>query len=104
MIVIQDHPIDPLNPVIRMGGCSYGELDPRAYPYYNVIAIHPNSELLKGLKTHGCGACFEVQCIDGEAVSDSCCWNCINPQGKIENNDLTQMHVLRLTHLLYVVV
>lgn len=63
----KDHPIDPLNPVIRMGGCSYGELDPRKYPYYNVVAIHPDSELLKGLKTNGCGACFEVQCIDRQA-------------------------------------
>lgn len=54
-----------------MGGCSYGELDPRQYPYYNVIAMHPDSQVLKGLKTYGCGACFEIQCIDEEAVSES---------------------------------
>lgn len=60
----KDHPIDPLNPVVRMGGCSYGELDPTQYPFYNIVAIHPDSQLLSGLETNGCGACFEVQCID----------------------------------------
>ncbi|GMH45211.1 hypothetical protein BSKO_13168 [Bryopsis sp. KO-2023] len=74
----KDHPIDPLNPVVRMGGCSYGELDPTQYPFYNIVAIHPDSQLLNGLETNGCGACFEVQCIDQKAD------HCVN--GPFANN------------------
>lgn len=68
LCAVQDHPIDPLNPVIRLGGCSYGELNPTRYPFYNIVAIHPDSSLLSGLEAHGCGACFEIQCVDRNPV------------------------------------
>eukprot|EP00210_Caulerpa_lentillifera_P006293 g6012.t1 len=60
----QDGMIDPFNPVVLIGGCNYGDLDPTKYPFYNVASFAPESSLIRELDQFGCGACFEIRCSD----------------------------------------
>lgn len=60
----QEDDIDPFNPLVYIGGCSYGEMDPRLFPYYNIMSVAPDSNLAFGKTMNGCGACYEIQCAD----------------------------------------
>ncbi|CAD7700663.1 unnamed protein product [Ostreobium quekettii] len=55
---------DPFNPLVPIGGCSYGELNPMEFPHYNILSVAPDSELVSGKSMGGCGSCFELQCAD----------------------------------------
>ncbi|CAD7696155.1 unnamed protein product [Ostreobium quekettii] len=55
---------DPFNPLVPIGGCSYGELNPREFPFYNILSVAPDSELVSDKSMGGCGACYEIQCAD----------------------------------------
>eukprot|EP01023_Acetabularia_acetabulum_P061246 TRINITY_DN7395_c0_g1_i2.p1 TRINITY_DN7395_c0_g1~~TRINITY_DN7395_c0_g1_i2.p1 ORF type:complete len:463 (-),score=87.63 TRINITY_DN7395_c0_g1_i2:563-1804(-) len=89
------------DPKVPMGSCGYGELDPKLYPFWGVAQLSSFSPMVAGEKLGGCGACFEVQCMDQDRcphknsttviITDSCTSGCVQQQ--------VNMHVFEFQHL-----
>eukprot|EP01024_Parvocaulis_polyphysoides_P070717 TRINITY_DN8738_c0_g1_i1.p2 TRINITY_DN8738_c0_g1~~TRINITY_DN8738_c0_g1_i1.p2 ORF type:complete len:122 (-),score=22.30 TRINITY_DN8738_c0_g1_i1:7-372(-) len=62
----QDLGYDSYDPKVPAGSCGYGELDPKLYPFWGVAQLSSFSPLVAGEELAGCGACFEVECLDSE--------------------------------------
>eukprot|EP01025_Chloroclados_australasicus_P026094 TRINITY_DN2592_c0_g1_i5.p1 TRINITY_DN2592_c0_g1~~TRINITY_DN2592_c0_g1_i5.p1 ORF type:complete len:424 (-),score=50.16 TRINITY_DN2592_c0_g1_i5:278-1492(-) len=89
------------DPKVPAGSCGYGELDPKLYPFWGVAQLSSFSPMIEGETISGCGACFEVQCLDAERcvrqnsttvmITDSCQSGCVQQQ--------LNMHVFAFQHL-----
>eukprot|EP01024_Parvocaulis_polyphysoides_P036669 TRINITY_DN3259_c0_g1_i3.p1 TRINITY_DN3259_c0_g1~~TRINITY_DN3259_c0_g1_i3.p1 ORF type:complete len:465 (-),score=51.32 TRINITY_DN3259_c0_g1_i3:454-1695(-) len=97
----QDLGDNQYDPQIPAGSCGYGELDPKLYPFWGVAQLSSFSPMVEGEIIQGCGACFEVQCVDEERckqnnsttvmITDSCKSGCVQQQ--------LNMHVFAFQHL-----
>ncbi|KAF8072373.1 EXPA5 [Scenedesmus sp. PABB004] len=53
-------------PVARPAAATscYGDLDPRLYPFYDVVGLSPDNPLVRGRPQDACGSCLEIECRD----------------------------------------
>lgn len=61
------------NLTINSGSCGYGNIDPRLYPFYNVVGLSPNNSIVKTRPQAACGNCLEILC-DDPRVKDGICY------------------------------
>ncbi|KAK9839069.1 hypothetical protein WJX74_008724 [Apatococcus lobatus] len=57
---------DPSSPSFgtSIGSCGYGMLDKDAWPYWSVGALSQSNTFYSAGPIHGCGQCFEIQCVN----------------------------------------
>ncbi|WIA07996.1 hypothetical protein OEZ85_007467 [Tetradesmus obliquus] len=77
---------DTFKVTIDSGSCGYGDLDPKLWPFYNVLGLNPNNELIKTRPQGACGSCLEIECTGPRCnknvttlpvvITDSCNWDC----------------------------
>ncbi len=60
--------MSPNNPSFGVleGGCGYYLMDRTRWPYWNAVAVRPDSPLLNSATrpTLGCGMCVQITCVD----------------------------------------
>lgn len=51
---------------VKEGACGYGLLDKSTWPYWNAVALRPDSPLLTAATrpSYGCGMCLQISCVD----------------------------------------